>query len=66
MHTLDSDYDRFAEILLDEEKLSAFHSFDEICEEIGADPAALEKIIFEELGYYGDEILQCFQNLLDL
>jgi len=54
--------------LMNEEQIYAQPgiTFKDICAQIGVDEQALNKIIYEEMGMNGPEILESFQKLLNL
>ena len=51
--------------LLEEDKLYRDRSlrFEDLCQRIGTDPAALEEVLLRELGMTGEEILSMFRNI---
>ena len=63
MKTLDEAYAAF-ERLMDEAEIfrNEALTFDDICREAGADPAALEKVLRDELGYSGRELVDFYRR----
>jgi hypothetical protein len=61
MEQLDKIYAAF-EVAMDEKKLYKDYDFLSICLMIGADPARLDEMLFAELGYHGQDLVDFYAS----
>ena len=67
MCTVNNASARFASGLMDGSLLADNEkSFCEICKKLNVSPVSLDEILVRELGMNGQEILKCFQKVLNL
>ena len=67
MKTMDTTYQEFARMLLDDRIYEdTTISFTDICASLRVSPSDLNEILIKEIGMNGTEILQSFQKLLTL
>ena len=61
MEKIMDDYAAF-ERAMDRDKVYLDLDFDEICSAIGADKKALDQLIFSEIGYGGQELVDFYRS----
>lgn len=65
MKTLEESYASFAQALEEKGLMREEHlGFKEICTRLETDPAALDRMIYDELGYSGEEILGLWRTMM--
>lgn len=63
MNRTDRDYAAFERAMDEEEIFSYLGDFREICSVIGADPLSLDRRLYEELGWRGQALVDCYRSI---
>lgn len=62
MNRTESDYAAFERAMDEERIFSMFSDFPGICARIGADPVSLDKMIYDELGWRGQDLVDFYRR----